>query len=544
MAASFSVAAAISLIAYPSNLLSSPTTVNVSWSGVVGAQSTDWIASYCLGEPVGSWSGTWVYVDTCAEWATGSCTIDAWSLDYANFNCQEFEFRMYRDPSPYRLLVTGNPIKWSGPAESNIRHTRISYGRQPQTQMHFSWTSDDAITPGSVQLGTSPGVYDMPSVPAARPLTYAASDSCGSPSAFSPPGYFYHALITGLQPATRYYARAAQGVSNASIGPEVTWVTGKPVGPGVQTAFVVYADMYVSGGAGAVGTAERVAARVNGSTPQDPPLDFLLHVGDISYGEGDTGVWEDFMGLIAPYSGTLPYHVSIGNHEYDYPSTQDGSKDPSGAGRMWSPPFWNGGSDSGGECGMPTSRRFRVPETGNGVFWYSFEVGNVHVAMISSEHDPSPGSPLGDWLAADLLAVDRALTPWLLLGIHRPLVETEQYASDYAVAAGLRAILEPLLLRARVDVVLAGHYHSFQRSCAMANLQCVAKGGIVHYTTGAAGAGLDGGDACCYNSSYIDRTILQTYGYSIVSAPNASAMSLTFFANVNDSAIDQVWLYK
>ena len=50
-----------------------------------------------------------------------------------------------------------------------------------------------------------------------------------------------------------------------------------------------------------------------------------------------------------------------GNHEYDYPASQDGSKDPSGAGAMWSPPWWNGGSDSGGECGMPTARRFRTP---------------------------------------------------------------------------------------------------------------------------------------------------------------------------------------
>ena len=39
--------------------------------------------------------------------------------------------------------------------------------------------------------------------------------------------------------------------------------------------------------------------------------------------------------------------------------------------------------------------------------------------MISSEHDPSPGEPLGDWLAADLAAVDRTVTPWLLVGIHR-----------------------------------------------------------------------------------------------------------------------------
>ena len=103
-----------------------------------------------------------------------------------------------------------------------------------------------------------------------------------------------------------------------------------------------------------------------------------------------------------------------------------------------------------------------MPESGNSVFWYSFEAGNVHIAMISSEHDCNPGTPLGDWLAADLAAVDRKITPWLLIGIHRPLVETELYAGDFAVAAGLRAILEPLLLRYNIDVVLSGHYHSFQ----------------------------------------------------------------------------------
>ena len=125
---------------------------------------------------------------------------------------------------------------------------------------------------------------------------------------------------------------------------------------------------------------------------------------------------------------------------------------------MWSPPFWNGGTDSGGECGLPTSRRFSMPASpgSNGVFWYSFNAGAVHVAMISSEHDPSAGAPMGDWLAADLAAVDRAATPWLVLGIHRPMYETEAYAGDFAVANGLKAILEPLLLKERVDVVIAG----------------------------------------------------------------------------------------
>jgi acid phosphatase type 7 len=164
--------------------------------------------------------------------------------------------------------------------------------------------------------------------------------------------------------------------------------------------------------------------------------------------------------------------------------------------------------------------------------------------MISSEHDPSPGMPLGDWLAADLAAVDRSLTPWLLVGIHRPIVETELYESDYDVAAGLRAILEPLLLRHSVDVVLAGHYHSFQRSCPMANLTCVSKGGIVHYTTGAAGSSLDAVDACCYNNSYIERTILGEYGYSVISAPNASALHLAWYFNSNNSLGDEAWVFK
>jgi len=217
---------------------------------------------------------------------------------------------------------------------------------------------------------------------------------------------------------------------------------------------------------------------------------------------------------------------------------------------MYSPSWWNGGGDSGGECGVPTVRRFRVPANGNGLFWYSFEVANVHVTMVSSEHDPNPGSPMGDWLEEDLLGVDRELTPWLILGIHRPLVETEQYAGDYAVANGLRAILEPLLLRAKVDAVLSGHYHSFQRSCSMANLKCVMPGsgehGIVHITSGAAGQGLD--NVALYPSDFIEKTILGKYGYSIIEAPNSTALGLLFFENTADASnpvlADTYWILR
>ena len=164
--------------------------------------------------------------------------------------------------------------------------------------------------------------------------------------------------------------------------------------------------------------------------------------------------------------------------------------------------------------------------------------------MVSSEHDPAVGAPMGDWLIADLASVDRSVTPWLILGIHRPLYETEQYAGDFAVAAGLRGLMEPYLLKYGVDVVVAGHYHSFQRSCRVANLTCVgpSEPGVVHYTTGAAGAWLDATEL--YPSNYIDATILGQYGYSMAHAPNATALRLTFFLNVNNTIGDDVWITR
>ena len=61
------------------------------------------------------------------------------------------------------------------------------------------------------------------------------------------------------------------------------------------------------------------------------------------------------------------------------------------------------GNDSGGECGVTVSKHFKmpnVPPTGaenhmhraNSPFWYSFDYGSVHFAVLSSEHDLSHSS--------------------------------------------------------------------------------------------------------------------------------------------------------
>lgn len=61
------------------------------------------------------------------------------------------------------------------------------------------------------------------------------------------------------------------------------------------------------------------------------------------------------------------------------------------------------------------------------------------------------------------------------------------------------------------------------------------------YTTGAAGAGLDG--TSLYPSDYIEKTILGKWGYSVLHA-NASTLTLEFHENADDEVLDFVALTK
>jgi acid phosphatase type 7 len=91
-----------------------------------------------------------------------------------------------------------------------------------------------------------------------------------------------------------------------------------PVGPGTNSRFIMYGDMGVreysgvnSPGAGPVLEAVQREIETKGS-------DFVLHVGDISYGDGRGEVWDAFMSQISPFASSVPYMVGTGNHDYDY----------------------------------------------------------------------------------------------------------------------------------------------------------------------------------------------------------------------------------
>ncbi len=112
--------------------------------------------------------------------------------------------------------------------------------------------------------------------------------------------------------------------------------------------------------------------------------EFLLHIGDISYARGVGALWDAFMTQIQPIAARVPYMTGIGNHEYDH--------------------------ETGGECAVPMVHRFHSPTNGNGLFWYSFDVGPVHILFFSTEHDYLPKSTQYEWIENDLRSVNRSST--------------------------------------------------------------------------------------------------------------------------------------
>merc|ERR1712139_147951 len=101
--------------------------------------------------------------------------------------------------------------------------------------------------------------------------------------------------------------------------------------------------------------------------------------------------------------------------------------------------------------------------------WYKIGVGAVTVIAVSTEHDMAPGSAQHTWLASQLRSTNRQETPWLVVAGHRPYVVDSGWSGDQSFARYMQESIGDLLEMYKVDVVLGGHHHSYQRSCPIQN---------------------------------------------------------------------------
>merc|ERR1711871_233333 len=295
------------------------------------------------------------------------------------------------------------------------------------------------------------------------------------------------------------------------------------------TSFIAYGDMGTMAPNDKNSTAE-IMAHISDA-------DVVVHVGDISYAMGHAKKWGEWFNEIEPIATQVPYHVCLGNHEYDWPT------------QSFKPVLFTYMKDGGGEFGIPYDRLFRMPGpkfqakdflTGSTNIYHSFNVGLVHFIMLSSEHNMTVGSEQYKFLVADLEAGNRSVTPWVVFGQHRPFYGSTvvRIIPEYEI---MRGILEPLFVKYKVDVVLFGHIHQYQRTCRMVRHKCDDKG-PVYMVVGTAGATTQVPFLPVLNHWMKFRS--DDFGITKFKAYNSTHMNVNWYLDKNGSVGDSFWITR
>ena len=497
--------------------------VTVQWKGRSAPSPRDWIGMYCpTDKPADEYVEYWLVRDipTHRE-GYGSVAVRAYNF---RVNCQ---FRYYGNESVTQLLATSNHLRFKGGRKVPLQGHLALTG--DPTEMRVQWTSGIEYTTPVVHYGLSADRLDRTATGGSH--TYTASDMCGSPAnkstLFIDPGFLHDVLVRGLLPSTSYYYQYG---SDGAYSEVRTFTTSPALGSDLPVKIVTYGDMSAS--AAAEKTASLVEHEINNG------VGLVLHQGDLSYAVGYSYLWDQWMHLIEPMAVRVPYMIAVGNHEQDH--MDKSSKDPSNPeGTGFHPSWGNYGYDSGGECGVPTVSRFHMPENGNRAWWYSFNYGSIHFTVMSTEHDFTPGSAQYKWLENDIRSVNRNTTPWLILVAHRPLYSSQKFFADYVMSIHMRDCLEELLHQQGVDLMLCGHYHSYERTCPVYKERCLTKG-TVHIVLGGAGVYID------YEEQYRvawSQHFETSFGYGRLTA-NRTSLLWEYVRNVDQSVTDMIHLTR
>jgi len=170
-----------------------------------------------------------------------------------------------------------------------------------------------------------------------------------------------------------------------------------------------------------------------------------------------------------------------------------------------------------------------------------------------------------DWLVKDLTAVNREQQPWIVIYAHRPMYCshiandwengycTEDAASirdGVAFNGGKRQFgLETLFHQYEVDLFVAGHMHSYERSYPVYREQVIDRTyegnqATVYLIVGAAGCQeyLDDFDeAAVYPWSAAKSA---SYGYGKLTVYNQTHIHWEQILDEDGSTLDQVWMTK
>ncbi|XP_066910739.1 uncharacterized protein [Clytia hemisphaerica] len=497
--------------------------VTILWEGIPNPTSGDRIGYYCP------------YYDNPAH---GLDYIDVtksptWQEGYGYYTVKLYNMR---SPCAFRyysggktLVAISNKVRFTNGDAFAPLQVHLAMTIKP-TEMRVMWVAAKVDSGIKVSYGKTKALGTTQTKFTAN--TYKASDMCeanANTTGFWDPGYIYDVLLTDLEPNTRYYYSCG---TEEFMSPVANFTTPMAAGDKTPFNYIVYGDMGLEPFPEGIETAKLVRQEID-----DNDVRFVYHHGDISYARGYAYIWDQWFDLIQPYASLIPYMVGVGNHEQDHMNGHE--HDPSNQ-PNFHPTWFNGYTDSGGECGVPTVHRFHMPDNGLKLYWYSYDYGMVHMVMLSTEHDYRPGSPQYVWLENDLKSVDRTKTPFVLVGGHRPMYCSESVYPDYVVALRMQQYFEDLLYKYKVDVGLWAHYHSYERTCKVYRNEC-RDDGILHLVIGSGGQTLDVDKWYPKEWSVFHK---DDYGYGRFSVKNSTHIFFEFVQNRSQKVIDSVWISK
>ncbi|KAL2649881.1 hypothetical protein R1flu_018009 [Riccia fluitans] len=384
------------------------------------------------------------------------------------------------------VAAKAGPLSFANPSAPLYGH--ISSVDSSGTSMQLTWVSGDSA-PQTVQFAN--GMTASSTV-----KTFTRENMCHPSAAsdfgFHNPGYIHTALMAGLSPSTEYSYQ--YGSQTVGFSANATFST-PPASGSDRVRLIIFGDM---------GKAERDGSLIHYIQPGSIPVvdaitgvvstekvDFVFHIGDISYATGFLVEWDNFLELIQPIASRVSYMTAVGNHERDHPLS--GS--------------YYEKTDSGGECGIPYYNYFPMPTPAQDKPWYSLESGPVHFTIVSTEHDWHQDTEQFNWIQSDLASVNRSRTPWVIYAGHRPMYSSVSSVTEKifrSVDTEYTKAIEPLLLAGTVDLVLAGHVHNYERLCAVYQ------------------------DVCLMNATK-DSAGLDTYDFTAYKAPVQAVIGMSGF---------------
>ncbi len=290
--------------------------------------------------------------------------------------------------------------------------------------------------------------------------------------------YLYEARLTHLKPRSTYTYSAQTGAARTAPKKFKTFDD-----HATKVTFIAYGDARSN-----PKMHHAVASNFKKYSP-----DFILHTGDLVADGRRYELWgREFFAPLSDVLDEIPIMPSIGNHEQD---------------------------------GNSYLRYLHLPGKER---WYSYDDGPVHVVALDYRLEKGTDEQFA-FAKQDLMS---SKAPWKVVFMHYPVFNVGGHATGWGHNTYL-----PLFHEAKVDLVVVGHSHIYERFRPIAGSTEASAWPITHITTGGGGAGL--------TAVYPHPALVSYYSTNHFVVLEATATTLKGVAyNINNVVLDSFEVNK